>query len=125
VRLALQRRHGGRRSLSVPVRLPRDLRPGARTLIITGNGGLPSLEDELILELFNVFFDEFGGGGGGGPEPHSVRQLAAQVRDLRRPLGITARFKAHEPQLVHRSDEVSFEGRVSLRLRVAPAQRPR
>jgi hypothetical protein len=125
VRLALQRRHGGRRSLSVPVRLPRDLRPGARTLIISGNGGLPSLEDELILELFNVFFDEFGGGGGGGPEPHSVRQLAAQVRGLRRPLGITARFKGHEPQLVHRSDEVSFEGRVSLRLRVAPAHRPR
>lgn len=123
VRVGLQRRHGGRRSLSVPVRVPRDLRPGARTLVLTGNGGLPSLEDELVLELFNVFFDEFGGGGGDS-EPHSVRELAARVRDLRRPLGITARIKGHEPQVVHRSDEISFEGRVSVRLRVA-GRRPR
>jgi hypothetical protein len=124
VRVGLQRRHDGRRSLSVPVRVPRDLRPGARTLVLTGNGGLPSLEDELVLELFNVVFEEFGGGGGADSEPHSLRELAARVGDLRRPLGITARIKGHEPQVVHRSDEISFEGRVAVRLRVA-GRRPR
>jgi hypothetical protein len=122
VRLTLQRRHGGRRSLTVPVRVPRDLRPGVRRLVVAGNGGIPSLEDELILEVFEVIFDEFGNVVG-DDEPNSVRELAAAVRDVRRPLGITARFKGREQQLVHRSDELSFEGRVQLRLRVTAARR--
>jgi hypothetical protein len=127
VRLALQRRNGGRRTLSVPVKLPRDVRPGVRTLVVSGNGGVPSLEDELISELFDVLVIEFDDGGGAG-EPHSLRQLAAAVRDLRNPLGISARLKGRQRQLVHRSDELSFEGRVRLRLRVMrarPARRSR
>ena len=125
VRLTLQRRNGGRRALSVPVKLPRDLRPGARTLILAGNGGVPSLEDELISALFDVLVIEFGEGGGGG-EPHSLAELADAVRELRNPLGINARFKGRPPQLVHRSDEISFEGRELIRLRVTrPARRQR
>ena len=124
VKLGLQRRNGGRRALSVPVKVPRDLRPGLRTLILTGNGGVPSLEDELVSALFDVFVIEFGETGGGG-EPHSLRELAGAVRELRNPLGIKARFKKRQPQLVHRSDEVSFEGRELIRLRVTPARQGR
>jgi hypothetical protein len=124
LRLAVQRRNGGRRTLSVPFKVPRDLRPGVRTLVVSGNGGVPSLEDELVSELFDVLVIEFGGEGGAG-EPHSLRQLAAAVANLRNPLGINARLKGRRRQLVHRSDELSFEGRVRLRLRVAEARRPR
>jgi hypothetical protein len=122
VRLMLQRRLGGRRTLSVPVKVPRDLRPGVRTLVLSGNGGVPSLEDELIMELFEVIVFEFGDGAG-DEEPHSVRELAAAVRDLRNPLGINARWKGQRPQLVHRSDELSFEGHVQLRLKVTADRR--
>jgi hypothetical protein len=122
VRLALQRRNGGRRTLSVPVRVPRDLRPGTRMLVVSGNGGVPSLEDELISALFEVVVLDFGDGGGAG-EPHSLRELAAAVGDLRNPLGISARLKGRRRQLVHRSDELSFEGRARVRLRVAAARR--
>jgi hypothetical protein len=123
VRLALQRRNGGRRTLSVPVKLPRDLRPGVRTLVVSGNGGVPSFANDLVSALFDVLVIEFGDDGGAG-EPHSLRELVAAVRDLRNPLGISARLKGRRRQLVHRSDELSFEGRVRIRLRVAQA-RPR
>ena len=48
VRLDLQRRHDGERSLTVPVRLPRGLRPGVHALVMRGNGDAPSFEDELF-----------------------------------------------------------------------------
>jgi hypothetical protein len=125
LRLALQRRNGGRRALSVPFRVPRGLRPGPHTLVVSGNGGVPSLEDELVSALFDVLVIEFDDGGGGG-EPHSVRELAEAVRELRHPLGISARLKRRPRQLVHRSDEISFEGRVRLRLAVTrPGRRSR
>ncbi len=113
VKLTLQRRHGGRRSLTVPVKLPGDLRPGARTLVLSGNGGVPSLEDELVIELFDL------SGGGGGGEPRNLRELDDAVHDLQRPLGISARIKGHEPRFVYRSDELSFEGRARVELQVA------
>jgi hypothetical protein len=118
VRLALQRRGGGRRTLRVPVRVPRSGRPGVRRLVLTGNGGSASLEDEFLLELFGLI-----GAGGEPREPRSVRQLAAAVRRLERPLGIEARFRRRPAQVVERSDEISFEGRVRLRLRVTAPRR--
>jgi hypothetical protein len=56
-------------------------------------------------------------------EPRSLRELARTVRGLHRPLGIKARFKRREPRFVLRSDEVSYEGKLRLRVRVLPARR--
>ena len=117
VRLTLQRRRGGRRSLAVTVPVPPGIAPGTRTLTLRGNSADNAFEDEIVFELLS------------GPataqaaaEARSVRQLAEQVRALHRPLGIEARFRGSPSRLVHRSGEVSFEGRVRLRLRVLRAR---
>lgn len=115
VRLTVQRRRGARRKLSVPVRIPRSLRRGKHRLTLRGTGGGFS-EEELIVELIAMLEGELAGGG--PSEPHTVRQLARRVAALHRQVGIQARFKHRRPQLVHRSSEVSYEGRVRLRVRV-------
>ncbi len=122
VRLAVQRRHGARRELTVPVRIPRSLRPDVRRLTLRGSGSGFS-EEALVDELIVLLEGEFGGGGGSS-EPRTVRQLARRIRGLRQSIGIEARFKHRPPQLVLRSDDVSYEGRVRLRIRVTrPARR--
>ncbi|HYN91168.1 MAG TPA: hypothetical protein VER75_04540 [Thermoleophilaceae bacterium] len=115
VRLTVQRRRGARRKLSVPVRIPRSLRRGKHRLTLRGTGGGFS-EEELIVELIAMLEGQLAGGG--PSEPHTVRQLARRVAALHRQVGIQARFKHRRPQLVHRSSEVSYEGRVRLRVRV-------
>jgi hypothetical protein len=122
VRLTVQRRRGARHRLAVPVRIPRSLRPGVHRLTFRGSGGGFS-EDELIEELIAMLEGDLGGGGGSA-EPRTVRQLARRIRLFRQTIGIEARFKRHRPQLVHRSREVSYEGRVRMRVRVMrPARR--
>ena len=116
VRLTVQRRRGARRTFTVPVRVPRSLRPGVRRLTFTGTGSGFS-DDALLEELILVLEGELGGGGGSS-EPRTVRQLARQIKLFRRAVGIQARFKNRDPQLVHRSSKVSYEGRVRMPLRV-------
>jgi hypothetical protein len=122
VRLVLQRRHGRRHTISVPVRVPRSLKPGrVHKLTIRGGGGSSS-EEALIEELIGMLDAQFGGGGGDS-QPSTVRELARRIRGLRRVPGIYARFDRHPPRLVRRSRGVSFEGRVRLRVRVMPRAR--
>jgi hypothetical protein len=116
VRLTVQRRRGARHRLSVPVRIPRSLRPGVHRLTLRGSGGGFS-EEALIDELIAMIEGELGSGGGSS-EPRSVRELARRLRVFQRKIGIQARFAHRRPQLVHRSREVSYEGRVRLRVRV-------
>ena len=116
VRLTVQRRRGARRTLTVPVRVPRSLRPGTHRITFTGTGGAFS-GDALVEELIALFEGEVSGGGGSS-EPRSARQLARRIKLLRRAVGIQARFRHHSRQLVRRSSDVSYEGRVRLTLRV-------
>ena len=140
VRVTLQRRGGGRRTVTVRVRVPRRLGPGRRTLVLSGNGFAeePGLVIELIEEELAV-----GGSPGralgaavGGTRPRgasrarsaraaprTVRRLARRLARMRRPLGIVAGFARRERRVVLRSDEVRFDGRVKLRLRVSRARR--
>jgi hypothetical protein len=122
VRVTLQRRHGERHRISVPVRVPRSLGTGrTHRLTLRGEGGGFS-EEELLGELITLL--EGGFIGGAGPsEPKTVRELAARIRALHRVPGIYARFGRREPRLAVASDEVSFDGRVRLRLRVTPRGR--
>jgi hypothetical protein len=131
VRIRVRRRRGGRRTLTVKVPIPRDLRPGPRTLVLRGNGfaGGGGIIIELVEELAGgpraARAHAVGGARANAAqdEPATVRQLAAEVAALRRPLGIVARLRGREPRVVLRSDEVRFEGRVRVRLRVLPARR--
>ena len=116
VRLTVQRRRGARRTLTVPVRVPRSLRPGRHRITFTGSGGAFS-GDALVEELIALFEGEVSGGGGSS-EPRSARQLARRIKLLRRAVGIQARFRHHSRQLVRRSSDVSYEGRARLTLRV-------
>jgi hypothetical protein len=116
VRLDVQRRRGGRRRLSVPLRIPASLRPGVRTLVLAGSSETTS-EADIVVELVGALFG-ISGQGDGGRDPRSARELARAVRRLHRPLGIEARFKHIPTSLVVRSDDVSYGGRVRLPLRV-------
>ncbi|MEA2331805.1 MAG: hypothetical protein QOH58_1943 [Thermoleophilaceae bacterium] len=120
VRIALRRRGGGARSVTVQVPVPAGLPPGVRTLVLSGNGFEDDGED-LLIELVS----ELSGPTASASlsEPGSVRQLARRVAALRHPLGIVARFKRRATRVVLRSSAVRFDGRVKLRLRVVPARR--
>jgi hypothetical protein len=129
VRVRLQRRGGGRRTVTVPVRVPRELRPGRRTLVLSGNGF--AAQSGFVIELIEAGLagaPRSGRPGRPGARPaqsgpRTVRTLARRVARLRRPLGIVARFRRRERRVVLRSSEVRFDGRVKLRLRVRPARR--
>jgi hypothetical protein len=121
VRVALRRRGGGSRSLTVKVPIPAGVRPGSRTLILEGNG-FPAEEDEVLLELVEGLSGA-GGAHAAAAEPRSAKQLAAAVAALHRPLGITAHLRHRDARVVLRSDRVRFDGRARVRLQVDPARR--
>jgi hypothetical protein len=120
VRVALRRRGGGSRSLTVKVPVPAGVRAGSRTLVIEGNGFADQNED-ILLELGQGLTG--GGAHTAAAEPGTPKKLARLVAALHRPLGIAARFRHREPRVVLRSDEVRFDGRAKVRLRVGRARR--
>jgi hypothetical protein len=133
VRVTLQRRGGGRRTVTVRVPVPGDLRPGTRTLLLSGNG-FPE-ESGFVVELIAGELGGSSGLAGSRPAragrtparpaqsaPRAVRRLARRIASLRRPLGIEARFGRGEREVVLRSDDVRFGGRVKVRLRVRRAR---
>jgi hypothetical protein len=123
VRVALRRRSGSPRRVSVRVPVPRDMRPGRRSVVIEGNGSQGG-EEEVIIEIV----DGLSRGSRAArtapdaqaarAEPDSVRGLARQVAALAGAQGITARFKGRKPRVVLRSDRVRFDGRVKVSVRV-------
>jgi hypothetical protein len=122
VGLTVQRRRGARHRIRVPVRVPRSLNPGkVHRLTIRGGGGGFS-EEALMEELIGLIEGELGAGGSSS-EPHTVRQLARRIHSLRRVPGIYARFDRRAARLVRRSRDVSYDGRVRLRIRVTPRVR--
>ena len=117
VRVALQRRHGGRHTVTVPVRVPRSLGTRrAHRLTLRGQGGGGFFGEQLLDEFVMLFGEELFGGT--PAEPKTVRELAAQIRALHSVPGIYARFDRRDPRLALASDDVGFQGRVRLRLRV-------
>jgi hypothetical protein len=100
------------------VRVPGNLRPGRHRLVLRGTGS-GFTEDALIDELIAVLEGALGPGGGPS-EPRSIPQLARELRTLRRKTGIQARFGRRPLRFVRRSNVVSYEGSVRLRVRVMP-----
>ena len=122
VRLQLRRRgSGATRTLTVPVRVPRALRPGPRLLVIEGSNenSLSDLGDEL-LQGFEILLDV---GGEGPRRPRSLAALEGQLRSLHHPEGIVARFRGRGDQLVVAAEDVAYEGRVRVPVRVLKRSR--
>jgi hypothetical protein len=115
----VQRRRGARHRITVPVRVPRSLKPGRRHRLTLRGGGGSSSEEALIRELIAMLEGERGGGGRRS-EPSTVRQLARRIRTLRRVPGIYARWDRRPSRLARRSGEVAYEGSARLRVRVTP-----
>jgi hypothetical protein len=126
VRVTLQRRGGGRRTVTVRVRVPRDLGPGRRTLVLSGNGFTE--EPGIVIEVIE---EELARGGSPGRpqgvaargQRRTVRGLARRLARMQRPLGIVAGFGRRERKVVLRSTDIRFDGLVKLRLRVSRARR--
>ena len=125
IRVALRRRGGGSRSVTIRVPVPAGLRPGERTLVIEGNGFPDDEEGDLLIELVGGLSDT-----GGSPsahvaaaEPRSPKSLARAVAALQRPLGIVAHFRHRDPRVVLRSTDVRFDGRAKVSLQVVRARR--
>jgi hypothetical protein len=109
--------------------VPRHLRPGRHTVVLSGNGfsGDPGFIIELLAgELGTGRATDARPGAGRAAAaqsgPPTVRRLARRVSALERPLGIVARFGRRDRRVAFRSDDVRFDGRVKLRLRVSPAR---
>jgi hypothetical protein len=93
--------------------------------VIEGNGFPDEEEGDLLLELVGGLIDT------GGPptaraaaaEPRSPKNLARAVAALQRPLGIAAHFRHRPPRVVLRSNDVRFDGRAKVSLRVVRARR--
>jgi hypothetical protein len=117
VRLDVARRGGGRRRLSFPLRVPRGLGPGERTLVLAGTGGRGT-EEQVLLSLEDVLTGEAPGRG-----PRSLRELAGRLAAIHRDQGIQARFRRGPKLLALRSDDVRYEGRLELSLRLRRARR--
>jgi hypothetical protein len=130
VRVALRRRGGGSRKLTVRVPVPADVRPGERTLVIEGNG-FPDESDDLLLQLGSGLT----GGRAAGPaahasgvrtaaaEPRTPKSLARALAAYHRPLGIVAHFRHRHARVVLRSSDVRFDGQARVSLRVVRARR--
>jgi hypothetical protein len=124
VRLAVKRRRGATRRLTVRLRVPRSLRPGRRAVVFEGFGGGSDSFEEQLPGTLSEFFGE-GVGGDGASGPLSIGQLIGEVQSLRRPLGITARFRKRGGSIVYRNNDVRFTGRARVALRVVRPHRHR
>ena len=114
VRARLRRAHGAVVTRTFSVRLPRDLKPGTRRLVLDGAAGPPTADygDALV--------DELSGGGPGAPVvADSFSELATAVHGLARFDGIRARVGNRKAFRAYRDSHDRITGRLSIRLHVA------
>jgi len=123
VRVTLRRRGGDAHRMTLRVPVPRDLRGGRHTLVLTGSGS-ENTQDELLSELADLLAGgDTTSSGSDEAEPRSVRGLAKAVAALHRSVGIAARFRHRDPRVVLPSSEVRYSGRATVSVRVLPARR--
>jgi hypothetical protein len=115
VRLLLRRRKGGLTRLNARLRVPRSLRPGRRTLRISGQPARPisdPLEDELVFLLTGEEVE-------GERSPRSLGELAERIAALRRPLSLRASFRrGQSSRLSYRDAGRLIRGSVRIPMRV-------
>ena len=110
----------------MPVKLPRGLRPGKRKLVFVGRD-----VDFGEGDLFDLFGFDFGGGGGGTLGPPNLKSLAANIEDIARYDGVTARRPSRDPEdfdpgvRSFRAPDARISGRVRTSIRIEKPQRDR
>ena len=132
IRLVAQDRRSGRLRVSFVVRVPRDLRPGRRVLVVgpTGDGS----EEDILLELLEGAFAKGGlnlaegnppaeKDSGDGPVTRTLSGLAFRIAAIQQPSGLNGRFSGSERRLVLRSSNVRFRGKIRVPLRVVGRRR--
>jgi hypothetical protein len=110
VSVVLRRHDGARQRVRVPVRVPRSLRPGRRTLVVNGASGREAgkLEELLFAEA-------------GSSDMESPRDVARRVEAIGRYDGLRAGFAGGRGgERVYRDPALLITGRARASLRVAP-----
>jgi hypothetical protein len=121
VRLRVRRVRGPRQTIAVRLRVPSSVRPGRRTLTLTGTPDDDSAQ--LEEELSDEFSDPGSGGAVGGPGTRSIEELRAQVAAIGRFDGVTARISGTGPRAVFRDRNLRVSGKLRIGLRVAGRRR--
>ena len=123
IKLALQRRRGGRLRMSFPFKVPRRLRAGGRVLTLRGTvpASLRLGSEESLASLLE---EPELPGGGDRAGPRSRAELVSAVAQLGRPDGVRATFGSGRGPIVLRSPGLLIRGKVALRFRVLGRRRP-
>jgi hypothetical protein len=105
----------------VQLRLPSDLRPGRRSVVLTGTD--VDLDAGFTSELLEFDFDDLGSSGGDLGAPN-VRALAAQIEGLARYDGVSARRPIADPENFdpgepsYRDPQLRISGRARATIRI-------
>jgi hypothetical protein len=117
--VALQHVGGRLERRTVRLRLPSDLRPGRRRVVLTGTD--VDLDAGITSEIIELDFD-VGGGGGGRLGTPNVRALAAKIERIARYDGVSVRRPGPSPggrgEPAFRDPELRISGRVRSTLRI-------
>jgi hypothetical protein len=117
--VALQHVGGRLERRTVRLRLPSDLRPGRRRVVLTGTD--VDLDAGITSEIIELDFD-VGGGGGGRLGTPNVRALAAKIERIARYDGVSVRRPGPGPggrgEPAFRDPELRISGRVRSTLRI-------
>ena len=119
VRLRLQRRRGNRFRLSFPMRVPRSLKPGVRSLRI--RGVVPASLEDAAEDGLEIVLEDLEGGDSGDdePGPPSVAALAAEIAKVGAPDGLRATFAPRgRGRIVLRRRGLLLRGKLRVRMRV-------
>ncbi|MDQ3675333.1 MAG: hypothetical protein M3401_00795 [Actinomycetota bacterium] len=120
VTLRLRLRHvrtGRRTTRKIRIRIPSSVRPGRRTLRVTGTPGdigSDPFEDSSL----SIVFEEEDEEEEDNPGPESVEEIRDAFEALRRPYGVEASFGAGSARQVYRNPALRISGGAQVRIRV-------
>jgi hypothetical protein len=118
-RIALQHVGGRLERRTVRLRLPSDLRPGRRRVVLTGTD--VDLDAGITSEIIELDFEA--GGGAGSLGVPNVRALAAKIERIARYDGVSARRPGPNPgrrgEPSYRDPELRISGRVRAAIRIS------
>ena len=122
VRLLVHRRRGKRQRVSFKLRLPHSLRPGARTLVLSGGEAEPGTTD--LTDVLTISLDSSSSDSGGETGPSTPEELAAAIAGIHRYDGIRARFSRRgSARRVYRDPRLRISGRLEIPLRVVKSRK--
>jgi hypothetical protein len=117
-RVTLRRVRGGTIVRRYPVRVPRGMRPGMRSVTFSGTDA--DVADDGLLGAIIISDEEDDGAGDAGPA--NLRALASRIRSIHRYDGVRVRG-GFGRRRAFRDDQLRISGRASARFRVVQSKR--